>query len=188
MQLVVARVGRAHGIKGELTVEVRTDAPGARFVPGVALATDPPERGPLVVTGARDHNGTLLLTFDQVSDRSAAEALRGTLLLADVDADGADEADAWYAHRLVGLRAVTLDGRDVGEVVGLEHLPAQDLLVIRNVDGRDVLVPFVTAIVPEVDIEGGRVVLDPPGGLFDPPGGLFNPAGEPMGRRSDGGV
>lgn len=181
MQLVVARVGRAHGIKGELTAEVRTDAPDQRFAPGVTLATDPPERGPLVVTGARDHNGTLLLTFDQVDDRSAADALRGTLLLADVDAEDGDEADAWYAHRLVGLRAVTLDGRDVGEVVGLQLLPAQDLLVVRDVAGREVLVPFVTAIVPEVDVRGGRVVLDPPGGLFDA-------SAEPIGRRDDGGI
>lgn len=168
MELVVARVGRAHGVRGELTVEVRTDDPGTRLTAGSVLRTDPGAAGPLTVRTARDHNGTLLLTFEQVRDRGAADALRGTLLLVEVDdTDADDDDDAWYPSQLVGLRAVTVDGVDVGEVVRVEHLPAQDLLVVRRAGGGEALVPFVTAIVPEVDVAGGRVVLDPPAGLLE---------------------
>jgi len=166
MQVVVARVGKAHGLRGEVTVQVLTGAPDERFVPGATFTTDPAAAGPLVLRSARDNNGILLLGFEHTDDRSGAEALRGIKLLADVLAhDGDDEA--WYERDLVGLRVVTIDGGDVGEVTALQSRPAQDLLVLRLSDGREVLVPFVTAIVPEVDIEGGRVVLDPPPGLLD---------------------
>jgi 16S rRNA processing protein RimM len=170
VELVVARIGRAHGIRGQVTVEVRTDDPGERLAPGAVLRTDPADRGPLTVRSAHQHAGTLLLAFDGVADRDAAQALRGTVLLADVDDDdrGGDDEDAWYAHRLVGLSAHTLDGTRVGEVADVQPMPAQDLLVLRLDDGRDVLVPFVRQIVPVVDVAGGRVVLDPPGGLLDP--------------------
>jgi 16S rRNA processing protein RimM len=166
MQVVVARVGKAHGLRGEVTVQVLTGAPDERFVPGATFTTDPAAAGPLVLRSARDNNGILLLGFEHTDDRSGAEALRGIKLLADVlTHDGDDEA--WYERDLVGLRVVTIDGVDVGEVTALQSRPAQDLLVLRLSDGREVLVPFVTAIVPEVDIEGGRVVLDPPPGLLD---------------------
>lgn len=164
MELVVARVGRPHGVRGEVSVEVRTDAPERRFTPGARLGTDPASAGPLTLNAVREHNGRLLLTFDEVPDRTAAEGLRGVLLTAVVDDD--DEPDAWHVHQLVGLKAVTRDGEDVGRVVGLEHGAAQDLLVVAQPSGQRALVPLVAAIVPEVDLVGGRVVLDPPAGLL----------------------
>jgi 16S rRNA processing protein RimM len=166
MDVVVARIGRAHGLRGEVTIEVRTDAPQERFVPGAQFTTDPATAGPLQLETVRDHNGTLLLGFVSARDRSAAEGLRGVLLLADTDEAGDDE-DAWYEKDLVGLSVVTVSGEPVGEVVALEPRPTQDLLVVRLTDGREALVPFVVAIVPEVDVAGGRVVIDPPAGLFD---------------------
>jgi 16S rRNA processing protein RimM len=165
---VVARVGRAHGLRGEVTVEVRTDAPALRFVDGARFATDPAERGPLTLRTAREHSGALLLACEGVDDRTAAESLRGTMLL--VEAAASDEPDAWYDDELVGLRAERADGTLLGEVVGLLTGGAQDLLEVRPPGasrGATVLVPFVTALVPVVDVAGGRVVLDPPGGMFD---------------------
>jgi 16S rRNA processing protein RimM len=166
MDVVVARIGKAHGLRGEVTIEVRTDAPQERFVPGARFHTEPGSAGPLELASVRDHNGTLLLGFAGVPDRTAAEGLRGVLLVADTD-EAADDEDAWYEKDLVGLCVVTVAGEPVGEVVALEPRPNQDLLVVRLVDGREGLVPFVTAIVPEVDVAGGRVVIDPPAGLFD---------------------
>jgi len=166
VQVVVARVGKAHGLRGEVTVQVLTDDPEERFVPGATFTTEPASAGPLILRSARDNNGILLLGFDDTHDRTGAEALRGIKLLAEVLADAGDE-ETWYERDLIGLRAVTVDGVEVGEVRALESRPAQDLLVVRLTDGREALVPFVTAIVPEVDIEGGRLVLDPPPGLLD---------------------
>jgi 16S rRNA processing protein RimM len=167
MERVVARIGRAHGLRGEVSVEVRTDVPEKRFVAGAVFATDPAERGPLTLAGARDQGGVLLLAFEQVPDRSAAEALRGTLLI--VDADASDEPDAWYEDELVGLRVEDPAGALLGELVRLETGGAQDLLVVRpTVGGELVRVPFVVALVPVVDVAGGRVVVDPPGGMFGP--------------------
>ena len=166
MQVVVARIGKAHGLRGEVTVQVLTGAADDRFVPGAAFVTEPEEAGPLVVRSARDHNGVLLLGFEGTQDRSGAEELRGIKLLADPLDDDGDE-DIWYERDLVGIKAVTVGGDEIGEVTALRTGGAQDLLVLRLTDGREALVPFVTAIVPEVDIEGGRVVLDPPTGLFD---------------------
>jgi 16S rRNA processing protein RimM len=164
VEVVVARLGRPHGVHGELSIELRTDVPERRFTPGAVFTADPGGQT-LTLRGVRDHNGRLLLTFDEVGDRTAAERLRDVLLVADVPET--DEPDAWPTDHLVGLRAVTVEGRDVGVVVDLEHLPAQDLLVVETATGDRVLVPFVTAIVPEVDVEGGRVLLDPPGGLLE---------------------
>lgn len=164
MQLAVATIGRAHGLRGEVAVEVRTDAPEQRFVPGASFVTAPGRGAPLVIARVRSQAQRWFLTFEGVADRTAAENLRGTELL--VDADVSDEEDAWYPHELVGLRAELADGTVVGEVTGLEHLPAQDALAVRQSAGGTVLVPFVRAIVPVVDVAGGRVVLDPPGGLL----------------------
>ena len=166
MEVVVARIGKAHGLRGEVTVQVLTGAADERFVPGATFGTEPAEAGPLVLRSARDHNGILLLGFEGTDDRSGAEVLRGIRLLADALEDDGDE-DAWYERDLVGLKAVTVGGEEVGEVIALQPRAAQDLLVLRLADGREVLVPFVTAIVPEVDIAGRRVVLDPPAGLLD---------------------
>ncbi len=178
MELIVARIGRPHGVRGEVTVEVRTDSPDRRFRLGATFGTDPACAGPLTLSGVRDHNGTLLLTFEEVRDRTAAESLRDVLLTVDSDGDLDDatdddgddtdhtEDDAWPVHALVGLRAELADGSPAGEVVGLVPASAQDLLVIQEPSGHEAFVPFVRAIVPVVDVEGRRIVLDPPGGLL----------------------
>jgi 16S rRNA processing protein RimM len=166
MQRVVARIGRAHGLRGEVTAEVRTDVPEQRFVAGAVFATDPAAAGPLTLEAARDHSGVLLLRFAGVTTREGAEAIRGTELVVDVGAS--DEPDAWYDHELIGLRAEHVDGSLLGTIARLDAGAAQDLLVVQQADGRpEVLVPFVAALVPEVDVAGGRVVFDPPGGMFD---------------------
>ncbi|NLE72356.1 MAG: ribosome maturation factor RimM [Actinomycetales bacterium] len=164
MELVVATVGRAHGLRGEVALDVRTESPDERLAVGAVLATSPPDVGPLTVARTRTQAGRWYVTFREVADRTAAERLRGVDLVVEVGPS--DEEDAWYRHELVGLRAELADGRVVGEVVGLEHLPAQDVLVVRETDGATTLVPFVRAIVPVVDPRGGRVVLDPPAGLL----------------------
>jgi len=176
MRLIVARIGRAHGLRGEVSVEVRTDVPAARFVDGAVLQVeDGPRRRALLATGgpteltvtrARDNNGTLLLTFAEVSDRNAAESLRDVMLEADV-AEESDEPDAWYDHELVGLTVTDPDGEKLGEVVEVQHPGAQDLLVVRTLRGQDRLVPFVQAIVPKVDLAAGRIVVDAPPGLLE---------------------
>ena len=128
MQLVIGRIGRAHGIQGQVGVEVRTDDPDGRFAAGNVIATDPPERGPLTMVGSRWHSGRLLVRFAGTDDRTAAEALRGTVLVIDVDeADRATEPDEYYDHHLVGLRALTPAGVEVGTVTEVLHLPAQDV-------------------------------------------------------------
>jgi 16S rRNA processing protein RimM len=167
VQLVVGRVGRPHGVKGEVTVEVRTDDVDHRFAAGAVLDTDPPERGPLTIVRARPHSGRLLVAFAETTDREGAEALRGTLLVADsaTSAESEDPEEYWD-HDLVGLAAVTTSGEKVGEITEVLHLPAQDVLVVRR-DDTEVLVPFVAAIVPEVDPRAGRIVIAPPDGLLD---------------------
>lgn len=168
MLVTVGRIGRAHGIRGEVSVEVRTDSPDLRFVAGAQLTTEPDRAGPLTIQQTRWHSGRLLVRFDGIADRSGAEALRGVLVLTDVDADERPtDPDEYFDHQLLGLRAVTAHGDDIGEVTDVLHLPDQDLLVIGR-GGAEVLVPFVTAIVPEVDLSAGRVVIDPPRGLLDP--------------------
>lgn len=168
MQLVVARVGRAHGIRGEVTVEVRTDEPEVRLAPGAVLATDPPGVGPLTIETGRVHSGRLLLRFAGVQDRTGAEALRNTLLVAEVDPEQSpDDPEEFYDHQLFDLDVVTRDGRAVGRVEEIAHLPAQDLLVVRRPDGGEALIPFVTEIVPEIDLSAQRMVVDPPPGLLD---------------------
>lgn len=165
MQLVVATIGRAHGLRGDVAVDLRTDTPEVRFAVGTVLQTDPLDAGPLTVARTRSLGDRWFLGFDDVTDRTEAEALRGVDLVVEAE-DSADDEDAWYPHELAGLRAELPDGTVVGEVVGLEPLPAHDALVIREPSGTRTLVPFVRAIVPVVDVAGGRVVLDPPDGLL----------------------
>ncbi|BDM71944.1 ribosome maturation factor RimM [Streptomyces sp. NPDC001739] len=168
MQLVVARIGRAHGIKGEVTVEVRTDEPELRLAPGAVLATDPSSVGPLTIATGRVHSGRLLLRFEGVTDRTAAEALRNTLLIAEVDPDEVPEdPEEFYDHQLIDLDVVTRDGTTVGRISEISHLPYQDLLVVERPDGSEVLIPFVAEIVPEIDLEEQRAVIEPPAGLLD---------------------
>ncbi|CAL9543090.1 ribosome maturation factor RimM [Streptomyces sp. enrichment culture] len=168
MQLVVARIGRAHGIKGEVTVEVRTDEPELRLAPGAVLATDPASAGPLTIESGRVHSGRLLLRFAGVRDRNAAEALRNILLIADVDPEERpEEPDEYYDHQLIDLDVVLADGTEVGRITEVSHLPYQDLFVVERPDGSEVLIPFVGEIVTEVDLDAQRAVIVPPPGLID---------------------
>jgi len=170
--VVVGRIGRPHGVRGQVTVEVRTDDPDLRFASGAVLLTDPASRGPLTVAGVRWHSGTLLLQLTGpdgalVADREAADALRNTQLLVPVtDLPELADPDDFYDHQLVGLAAELPDGSPLGEVTGVRH-EGTDLLVVRRPEGGDLLVPFVAAIVPTVDVPGRRVVVDPPEGLLD---------------------
>jgi 16S rRNA processing protein RimM len=169
IEVVVGRIGKPHGIRGEVTVEVRTDEPDRRFTIGTTLRAESP-RGraapwrELTVETTRWHQTTLLVRFEEIPDRNTAESARGILLHADVSPDETpDDPDEYYDHQLVGLAAVDLDGRGLGDVTAVLHC-AQDLLQIRTPDGRDTLVPFVSALVPEVDLAAGRVVVaDRPG-------------------------
>jgi 16S rRNA processing protein RimM len=170
VEVIVGRIGRPHGIKGEVSIEVRTDDPDGRLAPGTVLRTDPAAAGPLTITAGRVHSGRLLLTFDGCTSRSGAERLRNVLLVADVDPDERPEdPEEFFDRHLVGLRVETLDGAEVGELTEVLHLPGQDVLVVRRRDDREALVPFVTEFVPEVDLDGGRIVIDPPAGLLDEP-------------------
>ncbi len=168
MRLIVGRVARAHGVGGEVAVDVRTDDPEGRFATGQVLDTDPAERGPLTVEATRWHSGRLLVRFAHVADRTAAETLRGTLLVADsaTSAEPADDDEFWD-HDLVGLRAVTATGADLGVVAEVLHPPGPPLLSVRRPDGGELLVPFVRAIVPTVDVSAGRLVVTPPDGLLE---------------------
>ncbi|MCM2421919.1 MULTISPECIES: ribosome maturation factor RimM [unclassified Streptomyces] len=168
MQLVVGRIGRAHGIKGEVTVEVRTDEPEVRLGPGAVLATDPATAGPLTIESGKVHSGRLLLRFEGVRDRTGAEALRNVLLIAEVDpAELPEDPEEFYDHQLVDLDVVTVDGTEVGRILEISHLPGQDLLIVERPDGTEVMIPFVSEIVPEIDLENQRAVIDPPPGLLN---------------------
>jgi 16S rRNA processing protein RimM len=174
VEVVVGRIGKPHGVRGEVTVEVRTDEPERRFTAGAVLDVRRPHdvAAPvpvLTVRGVRWHQGVLLLTFEEVEGREAAEALRGCLLQTEVPADvRPDDPEEFYAHQLAGLAAYDVDGRELGTVTRLVGGGAQDLLVVRTPDGRDALVPFVAALVPEVDLDGGRVVIADRPGLVTP--------------------
>jgi 16S rRNA processing protein RimM len=170
MQLVVGRVARPHGVRGEVAVELRTDQPDARFAPGAVLGTDADGKA-LTVQAARWHRGRLLVRFAGADDREAAEALRGRLLTVDVpDDERPADPEEFYDHQLAGLAVRTVTGETVGTVTEVLHLPGQDMLAIRREDGGEVLVPFVSAIVPEVDLDGRRLLVDPPPGLLEEPG------------------
>jgi 16S rRNA processing protein RimM len=150
-----------------VTVEVRTDDPDLRFVPGAVLRTEPAARGPLTIAGRRWHRDILLLTFEGIESREAAEDVRNTELLVPLaDLPELDDPEAFYDHQLVGLSARLTDGSVLGEVAAVRHEGA-DLLVVRRSDGGELLVPFVAAIVPTVDLAGGFVVVDPPEGLLE---------------------
>jgi len=171
MQLVVGRITRPHGIRGELAVEVRTDDPELRLAPGEVLGTEPATAGPLTVAGMRWHSGRLLVRFADVDDRTVAESLRGTLLLVDsADLDDPQDPDSYRDHQLVGLTVIGPDGAAVGSVTDVLH-HGQDLLVVAGTGpraGAEILIPFVAAIVSDVDLQTGLVRINPPAGLLDP--------------------
>jgi 16S rRNA processing protein RimM len=168
MDVVVGRIGRAHGVGGEVTVQVRTDDPDARFAVGCRLRTDPEDRGPLTVAEVRPRSGGLIVAFEGIADRAAANALRGTLLVIDAATLPAlDDPDEFYDHQLVGLTVLLADGSVLGAVQEIVHGPGGDLLVVRTGEEREQLVPFIRAIVPTVDVAGGRLVVHPPPGLLE---------------------
>ena len=166
MQLQVARIGKPHGIRGEVTVQVLTDAPEDRFVPGTEFVVEPAKAGPLTVRSARWNKDILLLGFEEVPDRNRAEELRGARLFVETEELVDSGEEGWYEHELVGLEA-RVGGQKVGRVTALNTMPAQDLLVIEDEAGKEVLIPFVEEIVPEVNVADGYVVLTPPAGLFE---------------------
>jgi len=172
MDLVVGRVVKAHGIGGEVVVDVRTDDPYERFAPGSTLrarARDKTERR-LVVDSMREHSGRLLVRLEGVASRGAADALRGSLFVVDVaDLPPIDDPDEFYDHQLEGLRVRTTAGLDVGTVAEVLHTAAGEILAVRPTegDGPEILVPFVGAIVTAVSLEDGVVEIDPPDGLLD---------------------
>ncbi|MGO4803883.1 ribosome maturation factor RimM [Arthrobacter sp. 2MCAF15] len=167
MQLQVARIGKPHGIRGEVTVQVLTDAPGDRFVPGTKFIVEPASAGPLTVFSARWNKDILLLAFDEIETRNEAEGLRGAKLFIETEDIGADDDDeGWYEHELVGLE-VRVGGSVVGKVSALHTLPVQDLLVVTTAEGTEVLIPFVEQIVPEVNVGEKYVLVTPPPGLFE---------------------
>jgi len=169
--LRVGRLLKAHGLKGAIKLELYTDSPNERFVPGAVFELQVPEESPwfgktVTVTELRWYNQSAVLFLDGVVDRSGAESLIKAILLIDAETEKLpDEPDAWYDHQLVGLKAMR-DGIEVGEVVRVEHFPAQDLLIIKTGE-REVMLPFVKAIVPAVDIKSGTVLVTPPTGLFE---------------------
>ncbi|ABW10604.1 16S rRNA processing protein RimM [Parafrankia sp. EAN1pec] len=212
--VVVGRVGRPHGIRGDVTVDVRTDLPERRFAPGARLvrqvadgpasrpaadaagaadavgtaagpgsagdsgaarAAGPPVATVLSVVASRWHSGRLLVRFDGVTDRDAAEALRGSFLTIDSDECGPavdpddedDDGELWWDRDLVGLHARTPAGDVLGEVVDVIHSPGGEILAIGRPEGGEYLVPFVREIVPTVDPAAGHIVVDPPPGLLD---------------------
>jgi 16S rRNA processing protein RimM len=171
-QLRVGRLVKAHGLKGALKLELYTDDPEGRFTPGASFTLQVPESSPwhgkpLTVREFRWMNSHPVAFFEGVDDRSAAEELVRAILWVDQDeAEIPVEDDAWYDHQLVGLDVVR-DDEVVGRVIRVDHFPAQDLLIVRVAGDREVLVPFVKAIVPEVDVPGGRVIVTPPAGLFE---------------------
>jgi 16S rRNA processing protein RimM len=178
VQVVVGRIGRPHGIRGEVTVEVRTDSPDDRFAPGSVLTAEPARLGPITVAAARWHSGRLLLSVAGVHDRTGAEALRGAILSAEIDADDVPEdPEEFYDRQLIGLTVVAAgdapadggpgSGGVIGVVGDVVHLPGQDLLSVQREGGREVLVPFVAEIVTRIDLDSGRISVDLPPGLLN---------------------
>jgi 16S rRNA processing protein RimM len=170
-QLRVARLTKAHGLKGAIKLELYTDDPDRRFTPGATFDLQVPTSSPwhgktLELAELRWYNGHAVAFFVGVGDRTAAEGLVKAILWVDQDAaELPEESDAWYDHQLVGLRALR-DGTEVGRVARVDHMPAQDLLAIATPAG-EVLVPFIALFVPAVDIAAGTVTLTPPPGLFE---------------------
>ena len=167
MQVTVGRIGRPHGVRGDVVVGVRTDEPELRFARGSRLDTDPAALGPLTVAGTKWHSGELLVRFEGIGDRDAAADLRGAWLLIDsATLARPDDPDEFNDSDLRGLAVRTLDGTDVGVVDDVLH-SGQDTLVVKAADGRVIMIPFVKAIVPEVDVPAGCLAIDPPEGLLN---------------------
>lgn len=186
MLLVVGQIGKPHGLRGEVSVSVHTDEPEERFVAGSVFATEVPRdrrvsSGPaaapgiayqvppsLVIESVRWHQGRAIVQFEGVHDRNVAEALRGVLLQVESSSLPAPtDPDEFHDHQLIGLRVVSVGGDDLGAVARIDHAPASDLIVLDKSGGGTALIPFVSQLVPTVDVAGGRVVVDLPEGLLD---------------------
>jgi 16S rRNA processing protein RimM len=186
--LVVGQIGKPHGIRGEVSVHVRTDEPEERFVVGSAFTTEVPRdrrvsTGPaapaapgvafqvprrLVVESLRWHQGYGIVQFEGIRDRDVAEALRGVLLQVDsAELTPPADPDEFHDHQLLGLRVESLDGAELGTVDGIDHAPASDLIVLKKAAGGTALIPFVSQFVPSVDLAAGRILVDLPEGLLD---------------------
>ena len=166
MLVVVGRIGRPHGVKGAATIEVRTDEPDKRFAMGARLLTD--SGLDLTVASATWHSGRLLVTFEGYEDRTAVEQLRNALLSVDRPADERPEdPEEFYDSDLEGCEVV-VDGAVIGVVREVSHLPGQDLLVVATPDEREVLIPLVSAFVPQIDVSAKRIIITPPEGLLEP--------------------
>ena len=170
-KLRVGRFLKAHGLKGAIKLELYTDSPNERFVPGAVLELQVPEESPwfgksVTVSELKWFNSSPVLFLKDVADRTQAESLIKAILLVEQPLDvSPQEPDAWYDHQLAGLK-VMRDGAEIGTLLRVEHMPAQDLLVIKT-DDAEVLLPFVKAFVPKVDIDAGVIEITPPGGLFE---------------------
>jgi 16S rRNA processing protein RimM len=186
--LVVGQIGKPHGIRGEVSVAVRTDEPEERFVAGSVFTTEVPRdrrvnTGPaddaapgsrweipkqLVLEQIRWHQGRGIALFENVYDRNIAEELRGVYLQVDSeDIDSPSDPDEFNDHELIGLRVESVSGERLGVVARIDHAPSSDLVVMDKTGGGTALIPFVSQMVPTVDIPGGRIVVDLPEGLLD---------------------
>ena len=166
MRMQVARIGKPHGIRGEVTVQVLTDAPEERFVKGARFHVVGGPLKELTVSSARWNKAILLLGFEEIADRNAAETLRQARLEFDTEEAAEEDDDQWYEHELVDLK-VMLDGEQVGVITELRTGTAQDLLVFEDNDGHEVFLPFVEEFVPQIDIEAGTMTITPPAGLLE---------------------
>jgi 16S rRNA processing protein RimM len=164
--LVVARIGRPHGVHGEVSIEVRTDSPEVRFQMGRILQTDPVDFGPLTIESIRDHNGVLLLKFKEITDRTSVENLKDVILLAEVDIDEGNSKNEFHFQQLINCIAYLPNGTAVGPVIDIVHIPGQDLLVI-DYGGREIMIPFVAEIVPDVDLKNKKIIISDKEGLLD---------------------
>ena len=163
MQLVVGRIGRAHGVLGEATIEVRTDDPDLRFAVGNKLTLDSGKQ--LSIKSSRWHNQVLLLAFDGINDRNQIKELRDQLISAEVDTNNMAEGE-YHFQQLIGSEVFLKSGGLVGVVDEIVKLPGQDLLSV-NKEGKEVLIPMVKQIIVSIDIKTKKIVVDPPEGLFD---------------------
>ena len=165
-ELQIGRVIKSHGIKGEVVVEVTTDDPDTRYAPGEVLhGRQTGREHTLTIDTARAHQGRLLIKFEEIPDRTTADSLRGTRFFAP-PLEREDDSEGFYDHELEGLRIIH-DGADIGVVTGVMHGPAGEILEVELTSGKEVLIPFVHAIVPEVDLEAGTATITPPDGLLD---------------------
>ncbi|MEI7452635.1 MAG: ribosome maturation factor RimM [Actinomycetes bacterium] len=167
MRVVVGRIGKPHGIRGQVTVESRTDEPDLRFAPGTEFVIDGPLQL-LTVEAVHWHSGRLLIKFEGIHDRSWAESIRNTILAIERDPDETpQDPDEFYDDQLEGCNVELLDATPIGIVTEVIHLPSQDMLSVLRPDESEVLIPFIALFVPVVEIAQKRIVIDPPAGLLE---------------------